>query len=176
MRLYLEGDAHAFHEIYRRFSGRVLGYLSKRVASPEEAQDIRQVVFMKFHQVRHQFDFKHSVAQYLFVIARTALIDQRRKQSRNAQRFVEYESTIAFASAPHSKTDAGQSLDWSALGSDQKTALKMRYLDEASYSEIARKLARSEQSVRQLVSRALRQLRLAVANGSGAQKLKRGGR
>lgn len=175
MRLYLEGDASAFHELYRRYSKKVFGYFVRRTTSKEEAQDLGQAVFMKFHQTRDQFDFNHSVAQYLFVIARSALIDQQRKNVRKDKGLSEFHESNEIAT-DEPIADSERTVNWSGLGSDQKTALKMRYIDEASYAEIARKLNRSEQGVRQLVSRALKQLKSLAIGKSGPDRLKGGSR
>jgi RNA polymerase sigma-70 factor (ECF subfamily) len=46
------------------------------------------------------------------------------------------------------------------LPADQRQAVEMRVIDELPYEDIAQKLGRSEASVRQMVSRGLRRLRL----------------
>lgn len=163
MRLYLGGDQMAFQELYRRYSGRVMAFLVRRVGSKEEAQDIHQAVFMKFHQNRHQFDFKYQVSQYLFVIAKTAFIDHLRRDSKSATRDAELLNERNAEAAVSESAPAEPEIQWGALSARQRDAVKMRYLDEASYAEIAKKLGRSEQGVRQIVSRALKQLRFSGA-------------
>ena len=46
------------------------------------------------------------------------------------------------------------------LAPDQRQAIEMRVIDELSYDEIAAKLNRSQESVRQMVSRGLKKFRL----------------
>ncbi|MND02121.1 RNA polymerase sigma factor [compost metagenome] len=54
----------------------------------------------------------------------------------------------------------------SGLPADQRQAIEMRVIDELSYEEIATKLNRTQESVRQMVSRGLKKLR-SVSLGRG---------
>jgi RNA polymerase sigma-70 factor, ECF subfamily len=170
MQAYLAGDARAFEELYRRHSGRVYAYLRKRLPSPEEADEVFQAVFLKAHRSRSSYQPKYPVIQWLFVIARTSLVDHLRKTGRN-------EAAARQAEADQdrlvSRTTPDQALGVSGgseedllrqLPSEQKRVVEMRVLEDRDYLEIARQLGKTQASVRQIYSRAIRRLRALVAS------------
>ena len=57
-------------------------YLSQRLGSRTETDEVFQEVFLKVHRARNQYDFKYSVLQWLYVISRTTLLDYYRNKSR----------------------------------------------------------------------------------------------
>src|SRR6185295_1339485 len=83
MRAYQGGDAQAFAELYRRHSGRVYAYLTRRLQKAEVANEVFQATFLKVHHSRHRFDFKFPFAQWLYVITKTVLLDHVRKEGRS---------------------------------------------------------------------------------------------
>lgn len=166
MLAYAAGDYSAFETLYRKHSGKVYAYLKRRLSSPEEVDEVFQKVFQKVHQSRRKYDEAYPFVQWLFVIAKTSALDHFRKQSRQVPTTNLEEMGDVFA-AEVSQTDASPALKGEkeftildGLAGDQKTALEMRVIEERSYEEIARALKKTEQSVRQLVSRGLRKLRL----------------
>src|SRR5687768_16813060 len=85
MQAYLSGDYLAYECLYQRHAAKVLGFLKKRLSSLAEAEEVFQEVFIKLHQVRHQYDAKYAFSQWLFVIARTSLLDHFRKSKRQVK-------------------------------------------------------------------------------------------
>lgn len=153
MRKYLAGEAEAFERLYALCAPRVHAYLKRRLPSRQDADDLLQAVFFKFHRSRHQFDFRFHVLQFLFVIARTAVLDFQRAQGRQLKPV-----------GPSLEEAPSVELPWEELSDEQRQALEWRYLDELSYQDIATRLSKSEEGVRQSVSRALRKMRTALGN------------
>ena len=56
METYKMGEVAAFDILFERHSGQVLGYLSRKLSSSKEAQDVLQDVFFKLHRSRHQYN------------------------------------------------------------------------------------------------------------------------
>lgn len=178
MRAYQSGDSLAFEVLYRRHAGKVYSYLLKRVKRREEVDEIFQAAFTKFHQARGSYDPAYPVLQWLFVIARTTLLDHQRK----AWRLSELTSDAPLDDVMDRVADPSQDprvptltgekemAALEALPEAQRKAVAWRVLDEESYEEIAKRLSRSQESVRQIVSRALRQLRLAVGPHGSEEK------
>jgi RNA polymerase sigma-70 factor (ECF subfamily) len=169
MRAYLAGDSSAFDALYRRLSGRVYGYLHKRLQNRESADEVFQAVFFKFHRSRSHYDFAYPVAQWLFVIAKTSLMDHFRKSGRSINVVdEELNPELVSQNDPAPALDEGRGLEvLSGLAPDQRQAIEMRVVDELSYDEIATKLNRSQESVRQLISRGLKKLRGASVGRGG---------
>lgn len=163
MQQYLGGDSGAFDIIYRRYSSKVYGYLKKRIRSDVDRDEIFQAIWMKFHQSRQQYNSKFLLAQWVFVIARTVMLDHVRKNSR-APQFEENENIESIPAEPETEKNIDAFYDRiSDLSHEQRQIIEMRLLSEFSYQEIAEKLGRTQMNVRQIFSRALKQLR-----GSGS--------
>lgn len=166
MKAYQGGDFHAFDRLYQQNSEKLYAYLKKKLGS--EADDVFQLVFLKLHRSRAQYDSKYLFEQWLFVIARSVLLDYLKQKRRlNKGLPVDSSAEVEEISDPVSQSDPGSSydqieaLDLRQLSTEQNEVLRLRVLDELTYSEIAEKLNRSEVSVRQLVSRAIKKLRTA---------------
>lgn len=153
MRHYLAGEVEAFEGLYNRHSGRILSYLMKRLPSKQDADEVLQAVFLKFHHSRHNFDFNYAVLQWLFVISRTSVMDFYRKKGREP--VFEKNMTEEFI-------DSDKELPWEAVSDEQKKVLELRYLDEMSFQDIAQKLGKNEDGVRKTVSRAISKMRKAL--------------
>lgn len=173
LRAYSAGDFEAFDRLYSRYSGKVFSYLRKRLGSEEEAQEAFQAVFMKLHQSRSRLSPGFPVSQTLFVIARSVLLDRWRKAGKSIEALqrdagaLEHLPELRASLNPdqtHLEREEGliHSL-LEQLPPNQAEAVRLRVLDELTYSEIAKKLGRGEPSVRQLVSRGLARLREWVA-------------
>lgn len=165
MRRYASGDVSAFEELYRRHSGQVYGYLLKKLIRRQDADELHQAVFLKFHRSRHQYDPKFAVLQWLYVISKTAVVDFYRKEKRSVPT-AEYD----LENYPESPIQVSQASSHPALGSlvqlsdEQRRIVEWRHLDSLSFEEIAGKLGKSQVSVRQTLSRAMRKLRNALAH------------
>lgn len=165
MRRYASGDASAFEELYRRYSGQVYAYLLKKLLRRHDADELHQAVFLKFHRSRHQYDPKFPVLQWLYVISKTAVMDFYRKEKRSVptaeydlENHPEYPAQVSQAPT-HPALDSLE-----RLSDEQRRVVEWRHLDSLSFEEIAAKLGKSQVSVRQILSRAMRKLRNALAH------------
>jgi RNA polymerase sigma-70 factor (ECF subfamily) len=158
MRAYQGGDAAAFTELYRRHSGRIYGYLGKRIRSREEADEVFQAIFFKVHRIRHHFDFKFPVTQWLYVITKTVLLDHFRKQGRSVP--IEDGADLSQIEGSRALNEETGLEVLELLNSEQRKVVEMRVFEEADYDLIAKQLGRNEAAVRQILSRALKKLRL----------------
>lgn len=162
MHAYIGGDASAFETLYKRHSGKVYGYLQKRLKNRESADEVFQASFIKLHSSRAKYDFKYLFMQWLFVIVKTTLTDHFRKTGRQIKiADEELNPDLVSQTDPSPALNEGKELEaLNILPIEQRQAIEMRVIDELSYDEIAAKLGRSQESVRQMVSRGLKKLRL----------------
>lgn len=167
MRAYQDGDSHAFELLYQKNSSKLYAYLKKKLG--KETDDVFQLVFLKLHRSRSQYDSKYLFEQWLFVIARSVLLDYV-KQKRRFKEGLQIDSSmevekiadpLSQKEPQSSYSQVDELLDLKQLSAEQSEVLKLRVLDELTYSEIADKLKRTEVSVRQLFSRAIKKLRNA---------------
>ncbi len=159
MQAYLNADESAFAVIYNRHSGKIYAYLKKKLNNRQEADEVFQKVFLKFHQSRKNYQAEYPVLQWLYVIAQTTMIDHFRSQNRQ----------LKIEDMPLSQNDAPEALNHERdvglldqLPNEQRQVLEMRIIDELSYEQIAASLNRTEVSIRQTVSRALKKLRSII--------------
>ena len=167
MSLYQNGDFSAFEILYGRHSGRVLGYLCKRVA-PQIAHELTQEVFVKLHQSRSKYNSEYPFLPWLFTISRNRLTDFfRLNETKLASAVIaESETQLAkLASAPAGSDSFNASLDLSPLTSHQRRAIELRYLQDWSFEKIATDLQTSSINVRQIISRAIKKLKSRLKKG-----------
>lgn len=160
MQAYRNGDPDAFEELYRRHSGKVYAFLRKRLIPVQDQEEVFQTVFAKLHLARDQYDPSYPVLQWLFVLTKTALIDHLRKSRRRVEtRSDQPIEHYADLSQTRKEPEIDSELLLGVLTSEQKQIVQLRVMDDFSYEEIARRLQRSEASIRQTFSRALKRLR-----------------
>jgi len=168
MRRYQEGDSAAFELLYQRYSAKVYGYLRKKLKTEVEADEVFQNVFLKFHRSRLLYSSEYPVLQWLFVIARTSLLDHLKAQAREQgrrQAFSEEEKINPTLSQNPELVALSKSepeiLAKAGLSDEQRQVLQLKIGDELSYEQIAERLRKSPESIRQIFSRGLKRVRKA---------------
>ncbi|WII71801.1 sigma-70 family RNA polymerase sigma factor [Bdellovibrio sp. 22V] len=152
------GDFKALDDLYLRHSARILSYSLKRGLSRERAEDLLQIVFLQLHRKKHLYDPRHSALAWIYVITRSELKDYKNREIKD---FSEWDDSLSQTEPSHPINEAKE--EASALLKELKPreqeVMKLRYLDELEYNEIAEILKESESNIRQIVSRSLRLLR-----------------
>lgn len=159
-----------FSGFYAEQAERVLTYLARRCLDPEIAVDLMAETFAQALVCRHRFrgTSDAEAEAWLFGIARNQLASyfRRGKAERKAvDRLrmqvpdVDYDDRARIEEL----ADLDRMRDtvvehFQALSAEQRDALRLRVIDGVPYSEVARRLAVSEDAARARVSRALRQL------------------
>lgn len=153
-----QGELKALDQLYHRHSGRILNYAVRRGLSPERSEDVLQIVFLQLFRKKHLYDSRHRALAWIYVITRSELKDYKNREIKD---YLEFQDSLSQneVSAPNieSKDEANTLL--SKLKPREQEAVKLRYLDELEYSEIAAVLNESESNIRQIVSRSLRSLK-----------------
>jgi RNA polymerase sigma-70 factor (ECF subfamily) len=156
MHAYQLGDFSAFETLYKRYSGRVLGYVRKKVMEPSQADDIFQSVFLKLHNSRQRYNSTLPFQPWLFTICRNAVLDYWRKTQRD-QAVVQSDS---IENIPAPTVEEARSLpDLSSLSAAQRKAIELRYIQDLSFEKISKILETSPSNTRQILSRAIRGLK-----------------
>jgi RNA polymerase sigma factor (sigma-70 family) len=142
----------AFNELYFRFSHKVFSFIQKKVRNQADAEDILQKVFIKIHESKHLYKIKFKFEQWIFIIARSAVMDFFRARSR-------YDNRIAKTESLTEKTETLEAENFNSLSEDQKELLELKFIDELTYQEMSALLQKSEPSIRKMVSRIMINLR-----------------
>ncbi|MBI3555979.1 MAG: RNA polymerase sigma factor [Deltaproteobacteria bacterium] len=162
MVLYQRGDEASFGVLYARHSGRVYGFLMNSLRDKPMADDVFQATFMKLHRARSSYDPCFPFVPWLFTVCRGVMIDSIRKAGRIHEDLDLEAVERAQARGQDQEQDALPELpNLASLPAAQRKAVELRYGQELSFDEIAGRLDTSPLNVRQLVSRAIKKLRLA---------------
>ncbi|WP_253720885.1 RNA polymerase sigma factor [Bdellovibrio bacteriovorus] len=153
-----EGETKALDILYLRHSGRVLSYALKRGLPQERAEDLLQIVFLQVHRKKHLYDSRYKALAWIYVITRSELKDYRNREIKD---FSEWNDSLSQTDGAvpmlEEKEEAATLL--AELKPREQEVMKLRYLDELEYEEIAEVLKMSESNIRQIVSRSLKLLR-----------------
>jgi len=79
---YCDGDAAAFHELYRLLAGRILAYIVSLVGERALAEDLLQQTFLKVHQGRGGYVRDANPVPWIYTIAHRTALDELRKRKR----------------------------------------------------------------------------------------------
>ena len=162
-------DSRAFAVFYRRHERAVLAFCGRLAGTAELGADVMAETFAQALENADRFDAARGNARaWLFGIARNVLGTSRRRGRVEAgardrlgiERLVLSDQHLDdFAAVIAADGDAvvGRWLD--SLPGAQREAVRLRVIEEESYSSIARTLETSQAVIRQRVSRGLAALR-----------------
>lgn len=161
------GNWAAFEVLYERHSGRVLGYLQKKVDS-QTALDLMQETFVKVFRHHRRYNSQYPFLPWLFTLSRHVLLDHlKSRQFQNKQLSVSQELIPEVAWQPQRDGIPDFSEALRSLSPTQKRAVELRYLQEWSFEKIAQDLKTTEGNVRQILSRSVRALRKFLVKDGG---------
>ena len=159
MSLYQTGSDTAFYALYERHSAKIYAYLKRRVSDKSQMEDIYQDVFVKVHKSKHLYNPALPVLPWLFTITKSVLIDALRKDK--SSKYVDDFNFDLLSYEPQLQTAGASEIQGliNQLPETQKAALEMRYIDEKTFEEIARKLKTSPMNARKIISRGIARMK-----------------
>ncbi len=150
---YQQGENGAFMEIYKRYSPKIYGYLGKKLFNKSELDDLFQGVLLKFHKSKLRYNDKYPLEAWIFIITKSEFIDYCRKHKTKPV-------TTELAEQTTESYESETLLQ--ALTEKNREVMKMRYIDEATFEEIAEKIHTSPTNVRKMVSCSLKFLKMKM--------------
>jgi RNA polymerase sigma-70 factor (ECF subfamily) len=174
MLAFRAGEAAAFDELFRRWSGPLLRYLERMVRDLATAEELVQEAFLRVHRARDRYSPDARFSTWLYRIATNlALNELRRPRSKAAHRSTDADDAPELAAESPSLDDvvdarrrgAAVSEALGQLPERQRAALCLSAVEGLSYAEVAEALDVTEKAVKSLVHRARSSLadRLAEA-------------
>ena len=172
------GDRHDYLlQIYLAHRGALAQFFKRMYASPEEAADALQEVYLKLAQQKELDGIYDNPKAYLFRIATNLINDQlRKKYTRKAtMHFVPKDDEIySVLPGPEETANWHQQIDilkqaTAGLTSRERKAFFLHRVNRMSYQEIAREMGVSARTVRRSVIQALSYLQEQV-NKSGVRR------
>lgn len=146
-----------------RYKGRVFSYFKRR-ASVELAEDLVQKCFMRIYEKAHSFNPSFLAASWIFTLARNLMFDEFRSIERQGKLSEKYALEAEQITAQEVWDSVQEDVD--QLDEKQRQLIYWRYREGRDFDEIAGFLKVSKDNARQLVSRAIRSLRLQIETES----------
>jgi len=156
------GDHAAFTQIYERYAPAIYRYIYFRVGEAELAEDLQAEVFLRMLEGIHRYEDRGwPISAWLYRIAHDRTIDTIRRR-RNRQQ-MPLESWGGMCDGPEGSVSAKLEFEeinrsLNDLTADQRQVIQMRFMGDMSIQEVARRLGRTEGSVKALQHRGLQSL------------------
>ena len=170
---FQQGSKEAFAAVYNLHYSRLYAFIKKLVDDKEEARDITAETFVKLWKLHANFNTQDNIKAFLYITARNACMDflrYRQRQTANKQEFnyvlLQQEENVAAASNDEIKTLVLKQIhsEIENLPTQCRRIFKMAWLEGKKNAEIAEQLELTEQTIRNQKARAVKILRLALAN------------
>lgn len=154
-------DPSCFAELYESNFDRVYAFVSRRVPSREEAEDVTAEVFHQALAGLPTFEWQGTpFVAWLLGIASHLIARRWQRAARQPEVSADELEVVAASDPTEQQTLFTQLVD--RLPDDQRHVVRRRFLDQRSIREIAQELGRSEGAIKQLQLRAIESLRNQV--------------
>ena len=147
--------------LWSAFSGRLRGFIAKRVREDVDIDDVLQDVFVKLHAGLKSLKDDDALEAWIFQVARRAVIDHHRGRTRRPEELGDPAERKADADL------SAQVASWlepmmSALPDEDREALKLADLQGLSRKDLAERLGLSLTGAKSRVQRARQKLKAAL--------------
>lgn len=163
MRHSLNGDARAYATLLQETARLLRPFLSRRLKSGAEVDDVLQEILLSIHKARHTHDGERPYKPWVFAIAKFRLLDHLRAHYadhlHDAADLSELEEVL-----PDDVTENGFSYESISgevekLPEKQATILRLMHQDGYTAKEVAEKIGMNESAVKVAAHRAYKILR-----------------
>ncbi|MEK7079538.1 MAG: sigma-70 family RNA polymerase sigma factor [Patescibacteria group bacterium] len=145
-----QGKIDLYSYIVKRYTSRILQFVSSHLFDKTEAEDLTQNVFINFYKAIERFDEKRPLLPYLYESARNEL----KMFYRSHKEVLSLDEQIMIE---ESQVEEANTIDIEEvlkdMSGDQKKVLKLVH-EGYSYQEIANKMKKNINTVRTLIRRA----------------------
>lgn len=157
---FQNGSEKAFALLYKKYEGKLMGYLYSKLRNQELAEEVFQISWSKVVDNIHRYKFSENFSAWLFTIASNSVKDWFKK-SHNQLKLLE-----SFRQEKRlSNQDPESSLDLKFLNPDEKKIIELQYVQGMSSKEISKKLILTESNVRKISSRTKQKIKKYILNG-----------
>lgn len=159
------GDITTFKLVYQHYHSKLYFYALKHTQSAWLAEETVQITFIKLWEGRTSLDSDIELSRQIFRIAKSAMIDLLRKESRRHDQNHALSDDLAVLPAAASddllkKEDLRQVYDTiEQMAPVRKKVFKLSRFEGLAHKEIAAQLSISPKTVENHIGRAIRQLK-----------------
>lgn len=155
-------DSAAFGQLYRHYVQPIYRYLYSQVGSVHDAEDLASQTFMTAYESLRRYRERGFFSAWLFRIARSKLMDHFRRNRRE----VRLEAAENVAVMQDTLGQVIQDEDVSEiqfliceLTDDEQDLLRLRYVADLTFAEIADLLGKREDTIKKSIYRLLARLK-----------------
>ncbi len=143
--LALGGDDMAFEYLFNRYSEAIRRLLVLRIGSTDDADDLLQETFIKVYLRLERYNACYTFGQWVYTIARNTLIDHVRRRQDELPIDERFSAPASPSPTPEESVIRLQQRSQiehclESLPERYGRLIRMRFLEEYSYEEIAEKL------------------------------------
>lgn len=166
----VQGDETAFRELYEDYQGRVFLFAYRYVKSKEAAEELVQEVFVRLWEKREQIKIEKNFTGYLFRVTRNLVIDGLKRAALDKKVQHRMYLNMQVLKNPIADELLNKELErlhqqaLLALTGQRRTVYLLSREEELSYTEIAKKLGISQNTVRNHIVSALQTIREHISN------------
>jgi RNA polymerase sigma-70 factor, ECF subfamily len=166
------GDDRAFGVLVERYQAAVAATVIGMLGPGDEADDVGQETFIRFHRALDRFRGESSLKTYLVHIAMNLSLNALKSRRRSLLRFVRDEATTSEIpeprAGPDGNVDAGElrlvvRAAVASLGEKHRAVVVLRMFNDCSTRETAELLGLPEGTVLSRLSRAMKELEQRLA-------------
>lgn len=173
------GDLAAYGELVSRHQDQVYGLAARMLATPEDARDAAQEIFIKVFRSLPGFNFQANFTTWLYRVATNVCLDLLRRQTKEQRHNISLEGCQAggcqikdtgpgpedIVLEQESLKELKRAVD--ALPEGYRVALVLHQYQRLSHRQIAGIMDLSEQAVAVRIHRAKQMLRKMLSGGEG---------
>lgn len=157
----MQGAPTALAAMYDSYARRVYRYLLSRVTNHEDAEDLTAQTFVSVIEALPRYQHRGQFTAWLFQIAHSKAMDFFRRNSSKVQKEAEMNGMVFDETLEKVIQDQNvESLRMliQSLDENERELLRLRFVVDLTYLEIAELLGRREDAVRKSVNRILERL------------------
>lgn len=156
-----QADPAAFAFLYEKYLALIRQYFCRRVASPQEAEDLAQEAFVRaFRALPHFRIANASYYTYLLHVAHNLLVDHYRSTARSPVWQSETLEAVAETGAAPDLENLEMLLV--SLSPIERSVMLLTYRDGFRAREVGEQLGKTENAVKLILSRSRKKLRMAL--------------
>jgi RNA polymerase sigma-70 factor (ECF subfamily) len=157
----MKGDPPALAAVYDFYARRIYRYFYSRVENSADADDLTAQTFLSVIEALPRYQHRGQFTAWIFQIARSKAMDFFRRNHSKVQKEADL-SGVVFDETLE-KVIQGQTVETlrlmiQLLDEDERELLRLRFVVDLSYVEIAALLGRKEDAVRKSVKRIIERL------------------
>lgn len=155
------GDQKALAAIYDAYARRLYRYFYSRLGNVADAEDLCAQTFVGVLEALPRYRHRNQFAAWIFQIARNKIMDHFRRQrltSSMDESFADLQAGRLLENVIEDQAAEKLKMLFKLLDEDERELLRLRFVVELSFVEMAALLGRKEDAVRKSVQRILTRL------------------